>query len=1345
MAHLFNSYTSQNGTAEETLATYNQLTAAGDKNSLIFDIKRKSIWAKGVEYGYISAAALEGAGGLSNVINSDGLELPIEISSYSSDTPVNILRTSGFGSSGKGKRVITGIELNSSADGKTLTLSYSYTNIYANQSHHYLKTDEIENNGHHLAGYAISAINYNNDGVLSYSYSYIGHKIEHVLYSTAPADIGIHSNTIYIFDSPITCDTDGDNIELMLDDMWGDYSSNTESIVKFSIDSSTTAIPAISILSENLAYAWEGNNVPQLQAGGIYEIVISFDESSDTFTLAYGEFGVDGGSNNSSVSSSGVHVYHGTTSASPGSPVKTVACSSYTSASDGDILYITSSQGNTIESSSLKYNINSKGSVNVYTKNNTVYWYSKYDASNTLKFVFSNNKWIFDDIIKYTMDGISQTSGTHVITGIQVYDGKVSYTYTAMPTGGSGTTTDTNTWRNVYVNNAEFKGTGISTSYVNFVAGSGIQITSGGTNTANDITISSVNNKAVVQVPRVAGGITGVDINSPNTIYELTGTFTTGDTIAINIYGNNSCNLETQWNEEVIKFSTGSGVPTLATEDILGGSNVLWEGTATQPELHPNAVYEINVSYDSNSEQFTLILGEFGVNSSGSGGGVTKLSQLGDVTLSSPTNGQVLTYNGSKWVNANPTGGSGGSSGSGSGKVYYAYTTTGATTPAKVLVCPTYMGADEGDLLFTTMNNRATSLTININSQGAAPVYYSNGTTQIAGMNMTYAMWFKFTSNKWVMTHSLDFGGSGSSSSGSGSTVTWSQIQTTGTHIADININGTTTAVYASSGSSSLWTTVNTGSTNATANNKSYAYIAGIKLDYNSSTNTYTLSYSYGIFRDTNTWRTIQYNGTNWGADSNTINFVSGTNISLVRNGNDLVINSTASSTGGTSGTDTWRDILVDGLVFKDIDTNTGAIDFIGGTGITLNTDTTTGQLTIGNDFGLVFGNTSTTKINDTTYTTGNQTRLNVVGTNTSGTDTVFSTLQLRGYLGTYMRARGGATYIGSYQIVPSLTSGTEIATITYPTASGSGTATLYAPTSTGTTSNTWRNIYVNNTQLLNTSTSNGAVYFQAGNNVSLSTSNNNTITIESTGGSGISSVGLKFAGSASGVSNQNTSSVITNSYVNLLSDGAVAESLQLVAGRGGIKFRKGNSGKQLIIDAPELSSYNVIKSGANGVNGNIYISNINLTYAKNGTTFSYTLSYQYSSLPVLPAYTININTVSTSTTTFGDGNSPFGFVSNFGFAYNKNGAITSYTFSTYAFPGLTTTRENGFSYMYYSNEDDTEIKIRGVQGGYMPRIESPLVTHALPSSSNSNSEQVYNIEVCTTPGTSPNTLYIVI
>lgn len=37
------------------------------------------------------------------------------------------------------------------------------------------------------------------------------------------------------------------------------------------------------------------------------------------------------------------------------------------------------------------------------------------------------------------------------------------------------------------------------------------------------------------------------------------------------------------------------------------------------------------------------------------GGGSSTLSGLTDVTITSATNGQVLSYNGSGWVNSNPT------------------------------------------------------------------------------------------------------------------------------------------------------------------------------------------------------------------------------------------------------------------------------------------------------------------------------------------------------------------------------------------------------------------------------------------------------------------------------------------------------------------------------------------------------------------------------------------------------------------------------------------------------------------------------------------------------------------
>lgn len=43
------------------------------------------------------------------------------------------------------------------------------------------------------------------------------------------------------------------------------------------------------------------------------------------------------------------------------------------------------------------------------------------------------------------------------------------------------------------------------------------------------------------------------------------------------------------------------------------------------------------------------------VDNNGGGGGASALTDLSDVTLTSPTSGDALTYDGSKWVNAPKT------------------------------------------------------------------------------------------------------------------------------------------------------------------------------------------------------------------------------------------------------------------------------------------------------------------------------------------------------------------------------------------------------------------------------------------------------------------------------------------------------------------------------------------------------------------------------------------------------------------------------------------------------------------------------------------------------------------
>ena len=79
-------------------------------------------------------------------------------------------------------------------------------------------------------------------------------------------------------------------------------------------------------------------------------------------------------------------------------------------------------------------------------------------------------------------------------------------------------------------------------------------------------------------------------------------------------------------------------------------------GTDVEPNDVDTAVGSIEALFGLYSEKFISALGE---NSSGGGGGSTTLGGLLDVTLSSPTNGQVLTYNSAsgKWINQNPQSG----------------------------------------------------------------------------------------------------------------------------------------------------------------------------------------------------------------------------------------------------------------------------------------------------------------------------------------------------------------------------------------------------------------------------------------------------------------------------------------------------------------------------------------------------------------------------------------------------------------------------------------------------------------------------------------------------------------
>lgn len=88
-----------------------------------------------------------------------------------------------------------------------------------------------------------------------------------------------------------------------------------------------------------------------------------------------------------------------------------------------------------------------------------------------------------------------------------------------------------------------------------------------------------------------------------------------------------------------------------------------YDSAATPNEIVPNdidsTITNIKAMFGFWTEQYLSALGQ---NSGGGGGGSSTLAGLNDVQLTSPTDGQVLKYNAtlSKWVNANESGGGGG-------------------------------------------------------------------------------------------------------------------------------------------------------------------------------------------------------------------------------------------------------------------------------------------------------------------------------------------------------------------------------------------------------------------------------------------------------------------------------------------------------------------------------------------------------------------------------------------------------------------------------------------------------------------------------------------------------------
>ena len=89
-----------------------------------------------------------------------------------------------------------------------------------------------------------------------------------------------------------------------------------------------------------------------------------------------------------------------------------------------------------------------------------------------------------------------------------------------------------------------------------------------------------------------------------------------------------------------------------------------------------NDLGDVDTSGVSDDDVLLYSAGSWTVGAGGGGGGSADLAGLTDTTITAPSSGQILSYNGSAWVNSNSSGGGGGGSGSGT---YGTVTFTGST------------------------------------------------------------------------------------------------------------------------------------------------------------------------------------------------------------------------------------------------------------------------------------------------------------------------------------------------------------------------------------------------------------------------------------------------------------------------------------------------------------------------------------------------------------------------------------------------------------------------------------------------------------------------------------------
>lgn len=248
---------------------------------------------------------------------------------------------------------------------------------------------------------------------------------------------------------------------------------------------------------------------------------------------------------------------------------------------------------------------------------------------------------------------------------------------------------------------------------------------------------------------------------------------------------------------------------TLTVGTTAGVKRIYFGDTAHYLELNSNGYYFYGAGVYTDS---FVSAGGLSPSSSGDGEtGATRLAELTDVDLvtDAPQDGQVLKYSYDpalqigKWIPSTISSGGGTSSGP---KVFYGVSSSRPTTSNTLVevTCPEFTAEDlvEGTILAVSMANTAEvsggSVYLNVNGTGRE--FTTNGSSTIAWNGGEVVLfirvatgWKVLPTNGYLAWYVDTFAGGG--------TVSFSQTLTSGTEIGRITINGTTTRIFAPSGS----------------------------------------------------------------------------------------------------------------------------------------------------------------------------------------------------------------------------------------------------------------------------------------------------------------------------------------------------------------------------------------------------------------------------------------------------------------------------------------------------------------------------------------------------------------